>query len=144
MLSKIKWWRLTTFVNIQCSSKWYREQWICKRNRLCFPYYFWEAPYIYEKSSSFSIWFWGALNTLKGLQCLPFYFGKHCILKRSFQCLLFYLGEHCIFWKVANAYHFILGSTAYLCRVCLHLPFYHVWLRWRKSYNLFIIQIDHK
>ena len=105
---------------------------------------FWGPLCIYEKLSSFSIWFWGALNTLKGLQSLPFYFGEHCILKRSFQCLLFYLGEHCIFWKVANAYHCILGSTVYVCRVCLHLPFYHLWLRWRKSYYLFIPQIDHE
>jgi len=62
-------------------------------------------------------------------------------------------------WKVIIIYHIILGSTLYLwtviyanhitlldhcifmrCRLhlpCFHLPFYHVWLRWRKSYNSF-------
>ena len=94
--------------------------------------------YIYEKSSSFSISFWEALNILKSRQCLPFFFGGGSTvylrevfnayyfiwgllhILRSRQCLPFYFGKHCIFM-----------------RSCLHLPFYHVSLRWRKSYNSF-------
>ena len=48
---------------------------------------FWGALYIYEKSSSLSISFWGALNILKSRQCLPFYYGEHCIFMIS--CLHF-------------------------------------------------------
>ena len=63
--------------------------------------------------------------------CVPYYFEEHSRFLRSrfhfpkslnifksLHCLLFYFGEHCIF-----------------VRSCLYLPFYHVWLWWRKSYN---------
>ena len=47
-----------------------------------------------------------------------FHFPNSLNIFKSLHCLLFYFGEHCIFM-----------------RSCLHLPFYHVWLWWRKSYN---------
>ena len=73
--------------------------------------------------------------------CVPYYFEKHCIFMRSrfhfpkslnifksLHCLLFYFGEHWIFM-----------------RSCLHFSFYHVQLRWRKSYNSFYNpNLDHE
>ena len=64
--------------------------------------------YIYNKMSSFSISFWGALYILKSHHCLPFYFEEHCIFFKSRQCLPIYFGEHCI------------------CMRSLHFPFYNV------------------
>ena len=96
---------------------------------------FWGALYIYEQSSMLTISFCGALNIsekssmltilfwgalYKKFSMLVILFREALYILRSRQCLPFYFGEHCIFM-----------------RSCLHLPFYHVWLRWRKSYNSF-------
>ena len=80
--------------------------------------YLYKLVIIYHITLGSTVYLWEVFNDyyfildsivvyiLKSSQCLPFYFGEHCIIMRS----------------------------------CLHLPFYHVQLRWRKVTILFITQ----
>ena len=94
--------------------------------------FFQAALYVYKKSSSFTVLiFLRALNIFwEVVYAYHFIFGSTLYL-----------------WEDFNANYFISGSTVYFekalmfsilfMRSCLHLPFYHLRLRWRKSYNSF-------
>ena len=132
-------------------------------SRLCLPYYFGEHC-IFMKSRHHLPYYIREHWIFKRRRlCLPYYFEENCIFKKSFNDYYFILGSTVYLWEVFNDYYFILGSTVvYILKSsqclpfyfgenciimssCLHLPFYHVQLRWRKSYNSFYNpNLDHE
>ena len=70
-------------------------------------------------------------------QCLPYYFEEHCIFMRSRLHFSYHFGEHLIFLKSRQCIPFYYREHCIFMISCLHLPFYHVWLWWRKKLQFF-------